>query len=259
MMKHDLKNPQALAADCLSHIRIILIGTKHPGNIGAAARAMKTMGLRQLYLVDPAEFPSPKAVAMSSNADDVLAGAIVVDSLEQALVGCSLVVGTSARQRKLPWPLLAPRECAELMLKHSSSQTVALIFGREDTGLLNEELARCHYHVNIPANPDYSSLNLAAAVQVLSYELRVASLQEATRLEPIADEFALASAEYIEQFYQHLEQVLHDIHFLDAHNAERVMRRLRRLFNRTVLERKELNILRGILAAITKQLDEPKF
>lgn len=236
----------------LTNIRIVLIGTKHPGNIGAAARAMKTMGLRQLYLVKPAEFPSPKALAMSSNADDLLAEAIVVDSLEQALTGCGLVIGTSARQRKLPWPLLAPRECAELMTKHSMTQTVALIFGREDTGLLNEELDRCHYHVTIPANPEYSSLNLAAAVQVLSYELRVASLQEPLKPELFDDEFALASAEYIEQFYQHLEKLLHKIRFLDSQNAERIMRRLRRLFGRAMLERKELNILRGILVAITR-------
>ncbi|MDF2868375.1 MAG: tRNA ((32)/uridine(32)-2-O)-methyltransferase TrmJ [Gammaproteobacteria bacterium] len=239
----------------LTNIRIVLIGTKHPGNIGAAARAMKTMGLRQLYLVNPVEFPSSKAVAMSSNADDLLAEAIVVNNLEQALSGCSLVVGTSARQRKLPWPLLAPRECAELMIKHATTQTVALVFGREDTGLLNEELDRCHYHVTIPANPEYSSLNLAAAVQVLSYELRVASLNEPVNHEPLDDEFALASAEYIEKFYQHLEAVLYRIRFLDSQNAERIMRRLRRLFSRTVLERKELNILRGILVAVTKQLD----
>lgn len=239
----------------LTNIRVVLIGTKHPGNIGAAARAMKTMGLRQLYLVNPAEFPSPKAVAMASNADDLLAAAIVVDNLEQALAGCGLVIGTSARQRKLPLSLLMPRECAELMTQHSTSQTVALVFGREDTGLLNEELDRCHYHVTIPANPEYSSLNLAAAVQVLSYELRVASLKEPLNPEPLDDEFALASAEYIEQFYQHLDKVLHRIRFLDSHNAERIMRRLRRLFGRTMLERKELNILRGILVAITKQLD----
>jgi len=239
----------------LANIRIVLIGTKHPGNIGAVARAMKTMGLRQLYLVNPAEFPSNKAIAMSSNADDVLAQAIVVDSLDQALIDCSLVVGTSARQRKLPRPLLTPRPCAELMLKHASSQTVALLFGREDTGLLNEELDRCHYHVTIPANPEYSSLNIAAAVQVLCYEMRVASLTEPEFRIKQDDEFALASADYVEEFYQHLQQVLLKIQFLTPANAERVMRRLRRLFGRAVLERKELNILRGILSSISKRID----
>lgn len=240
----------------LANIRIVLIGTKHPGNIGAAARAMKTMGLRQLYLVNPQEFPSGKATAMSSNADDVLAEAVVVDNLDHALAGCGLVIGTSARQRKLPWPLLEPRECAKLMAQHSASQTVALLFGREDTGLLNEELDRCHYHVTIPANPEYSSLNLAAAVQVLSYEIRLACIEQAPAIEPIDDEFALASSEYVEKFYHHLEDVLFRIQFLDQENAERVMRRLRRLFSRAVLERKELNILRGILTSVVKQLDK---
>lgn len=238
----------------LANVRIVLIGTKHPGNIGAAARAMKTMGLEQLYLVNPKEFPSGKAVAMASNADDILAKAIVVNHLKEAIVGCGLIIGTSARERKLPWSLLEPRACAELIIKHSASQPVAVLFGREDTGLLNEELELCHYHLTIPSNPEYSSLNLAAAVQILAYELRLTSFMQPSSIEHTADEeFALASAEYIEQFYQHLEAVLFDLEFLDAANAPRIMRRLRRLFSRVKLERKELNILRGILAAIKKQ------
>jgi tRNA (cytidine32/uridine32-2'-O)-methyltransferase len=245
---------QNISTLALANVRIVLMQTKHPGNIGAAARAMKTMGLSQLYLVAPEEFPSSKATAMSSNADDVLANAVVVNNLEQALMGCGLVIGTSARQRKLPWPLIEPRACAELVMQHAATQTVALVFGREDKGLLNDELARCHYHVCIPANPDYSSLNLAAAVQILSYELRLASQAMPLQAKLDSNEFALASAEYVSQFYQHLQLTLQKLAFLDDSNTHRVMNRLRRLFNRSRLERKELNILRGILASVEKHL-----
>lgn len=240
----------------LNNVRIVLIGTKHPGNIGAAARAMKTMGLQQLYLVRPEEFPSSQATAMASNADDLLAKAVVVDDLEQALTDCGLIMGTSARERKLPWPVIEPRACAELMIQHAATQPVALVFGREDKGLVNEELDRCHYHVTIPANPEYSSLNLAAAVQVLCYELRVASLGATKPIKTLDREFTLASPEYVERFYQHLEDTLYKLNFLDPQNPIHVMRRLRRLFSRAQLEKKELDILRGVLAAIDKKFND---
>lgn len=161
----------------LHNIRVVLVNTSHPGNIGGAARAMKNMGLSRLYLVDPEDFPSGEANARASGANDVLDAAIVVDTLEEALTGCSLVLGTSARDRRIPWPLLDPRECATTSLAQvEQGGEVALVFGREYAGLTNEELQRCHYHVHIPSDPAFGSLNLAAAVQVLVYEVRMAWL-----------------------------------------------------------------------------------
>ena len=162
----------------LENIRIVLMNTSHPGNIGSVARAMKTMGLTDLCLVSPLQFPDPKADEMASNAVDVLAQATVVETLEDAIADCALVVGTSARTRKIPWPLLAPRAMAEKVREEAPTNQIAIVFGREQSGLSNEELERCHLHVNIPANPEYSSLNLGAAVQVIAYELRVAALAE---------------------------------------------------------------------------------
>jgi len=163
----------------LQNIRVVLVNTSHPGNIGGAARAMKNMGIADLVLVDPLEFPSPKADARASGATDVLGAACVVATLEEALVGCSLVLGTSARDRRIPWPLLDPRESATTSLEQAAKGAkVALVFGREYAGLTNEELQRCHYHVHIPSDPEFGSLNLAAAVQVLTYEVRMAWLAQ---------------------------------------------------------------------------------
>src|SRR5690554_4650161 len=161
----------------LDNLRIVLVNTTHPGNIGGAARAMKNMGLSRLYLVAPKEYPSDKATWRSAGALDVLDNAVVVDTLDEAIAGCGLVVGTSARERRIPWPLLDPRECGTNVVSEAEQHEVALVFGREDRGLTNEELHKCNYHMHIPANPDYSSLNLATAVQVITYEVRMASLQ----------------------------------------------------------------------------------
>ena len=161
----------------LQSIRVVLVNTSHAGNIGGAARAMKNMGLSRLVLVDPEDFPSPNAVARASGATDILDSAEIVATLEEALVGCSLVLGTSARDRRIPWPLLDPRETGTVCLEQvERGGEVALVFGREYAGLTNEELQRCQYHVHIPSDPDFSSLNLAAAVQVLAYEVRMAWL-----------------------------------------------------------------------------------
>lgn len=240
----------------LQNIRVVLVCTSHPGNIGGAARAMKNMGLSRLVLVNPANFPSPEASARASGADDVLASAQVVASLEEALVGCTLVVGTSARSRSLPWPMLDPRECgSESVARAAQGEEVALVFGREHAGLTNEELQRCHYHVHIPSNPDFSSLNLAAAVQVLSYEVRTAWLaREPQAVKTDKDEVVeeLATMDEMERFYGHLESTLVQIGFLDPAKPKHLMPRLRRLFGRSAVNRSEMSILRGILTETQK-------
>lgn len=233
----------------LSNIRIVLVNTSHPGNIGAAARAMKTMGLTQLCLVAPKLFPHVNADEMASGALDVLGQALVVETLDQAIADSSLVVGASARSRTIPWPMLSPREFAEKAMGESNKNPIALVFGREQSGLTNEELQRCHFHIQIPSNPEYSSLNIAAAVQVIAYELRVASRMD--KLVP-AWEDEYVSAGEMQGFYEHLEQVLVQVGFLNPKVPRQLMPRLQRLFNRVRLERMELNILRGILGAVEK-------
>lgn len=243
----------------LSNIRIVLIQTSHPGNIGSAARAMKTMGLSDLCLVSPASFPDPQAKAMASGADDILQQATVVSSLAEAVADCQHIVGTSARsQRTLRWRLLEPRECGQFAAENTPKGKVAIVFGRERTGLTNEELELCHQLVHIPSNPDYRSLNVASAVQILSYECRVADLDwqqaqgELTEVMPVGDdslEEALVSAEAMEGFYQQLEQLMIETDFLDPDNPRYLMRRMRRLYGRIQVTQSELNLLRGSLSA----------
>ena len=230
-----------------NRLRIVLVETSHPGNIGAAARAMKTMGLTRLLLVNPGEFPHPDADARASAAVDLLESAQVVPDLDTALAGCVLVAGTSARRRGIGPPELLPRECAARLTAAAAEQDVALVFGRERTGLTNEELDRCHLLVTIPANPEYASLHLAAAVQVLAYELMLAGGSAAAAAE---SEVPLATADEMERLYQHLEQAALETGFLDPENPKHLMRRLRRLFNRAQPDQNELNILRGLLTAL---------
>jgi tRNA (cytidine32/uridine32-2'-O)-methyltransferase len=232
----------------LENLRIILVNTSHPGNIGSVARAMKTMGLYKLWLVAPKLFPHAKATEMASGAIDLLENVIVVPSLDEAIANCHLVIGTSARSRAIPWPELTPRECAEKIVKEPQQAEVALVFGREQTGLTNEELHRCHYHVHIPSNPQYNSLNIAAAVQILAYELRLAY----ENFMPSSWDNPYANHEELENFYQHLEKTLVEIEFLNPKAPRQLMTRLRRLFNRTRLDVMEINILRGILTAVMK-------
>ncbi len=238
--------------DRLDRIRVVLVNTSHPGNIGAAARAMKNMGLSRLWLVAPKEFPAPRAVWRAANALDVLDAAVVVDSLDEAVADCGLVVGTSARDRRIPWPLITPRECGRRAVSEAGAHDVALVFGREDRGLSNDELQKCTYHVHIPANPDYSSLNLGAAVQVLCYEARMAALEnEAGELPDLNDwDVPPARSADIELYFQHLEQALGDIGFHDRDNPRQTMARLRRLYGRIRLDEMELSILRGVLTAM---------
>lgn len=235
----------------LDNIRIVLVNTTHPGNIGGAARAMKNMGLSRLYLVAPKEYPSEKATWRSAGATDVLENAVVVDTLDEAIAGCGLVVGTSARERRIPWPLLDPRECGVQVANEAGTHEVALVFGREDRGLTNEELHKCNFHVHIPSNPDYSSLNLATAVQVITYEVRMAWLQasEGKTLTQHQWDFPPAEAQSLDAYYEHLQQTLVDLGFLDPENPKQTMTRLRRLYNRVRLDQMELNILRGVLTA----------
>jgi TrmH family RNA methyltransferase len=244
----------------LDKFRVVLVNTSHPGNIGGAARAMKNMGLSRLVLVQPEDFPSGDAVARASGAADLLDNAVVVGSLEEALVGCSVVFGTSARDRRIPWPLLDPRESAGVALEQAESGgEVALVFGREYAGLTNEELQRCHYHVHIPSDPEFGSLNLAAAVQVLTYEVRMAWLAaqgkptKMSKLETTAMlNSELCTVEEMELFYEHLERALVEIKFLDPLKPRHLMARLRRLYGRSAVTRLEMNILRGILTETEK-------
>ena len=232
----------------LDRIRIVLVNTSHPGNIGAAARAMKTMGLTELYLVAPLEFPHQKADEMAAGACDILKQATVVATLDEAIADCTLVVGTSARMRTIPWPLLTPRQMAEKVRQEPDNSQIAILFGREQSGLNNDELQRCHLHMNIPANPEYSSLNLGAAVQVAAYELRMASLADT----PLLDEwdYRLATADEMEKFFLHLQEVLIEIEFLKLNAPRKLMTRLRRLFFRARPDVMEMNILRGMLSAV---------
>jgi len=240
-------------------VRIVLVHTSHPGNIGGVARAMKNMAFEHLYLVGPKEFPSDSAVARASGATDILDRAVVVESLEEAVAGCHLVVGASARGRHIPWPVVDPRELAAQVVPDLPRLEVALVFGREDRGLTNEELQRCHRHVHIPANPEFSSLNLAAAVQVLCYELRMGVLasERASLEQPrwgTEWDIELATADELERLFVHMEQTLVEIDFLDPDNPRQLMPRLRRLYLRSHPDRIEVSVLRGILTATQKML-----
>jgi tRNA/rRNA methyltransferase/tRNA (cytidine32/uridine32-2'-O)-methyltransferase len=221
--------------------------TSHPGNIGGVARAMKNMGLSDLRLVRPKKFPHSDATSRAAGASDVLGNAQVFDHLNDAIADCQVLVGASARDRTIAWPLLTARECAEKFINDRYQHTrVGLLFGREDSGLKNEELDKCDYLLRIPCNPAFSSLNLAAAVQVVAYELFVASGQYSP-YQAVEEAEPLASREQMEGFYQHLEQALDDIGFLHRDKSRSIMRRLRRIYNRIELESKEVDILRGIL------------
>lgn len=236
-------------------IRMVLVNTTHPGNIGGAARAMKNMGLLELYLVQPKEYPAPRAVWRAAGAGDVLANAKVVDSVDQAIEGCGLVVGTSARGRRIPWPLMNPRECGKKMWAEASMHDVALLFGREDRGLTNSELHKCNYHVNIPSNPDYSSLNLATAVQVLAYEIRMASLVDADDVLSRTEEWdqPLATSDELELFHDHLARTMAGLNFYDPDNPKQLITRMRRLFNRSRMDKMEVSMLRGLLSAADRK------
>lgn len=235
----------------LDQIRIVLVNPSHPGNIGAAARAMKNMGLSRLVLVAPSLFPHSDATVRAAGADDLLAKAVIVEDLASAITDCQMVFASSARSRSLSWPLCTPKECAERIAK-TQEQSIAIVFGRESSGLSNEELALCNYHLHIPTKKNFSSLNLAAAVQVVCYELYLAHGVE----NPVVQQSdaSPANAEQLAGLFEHLETVLIKIDFLDHKQPKLLMQRLQRLFNRAGLEETEINILRGILSAVERKI-----
>jgi len=253
------------------NVRIVLINPSHPGNIGAAARAMKTMCLQHLYLVEPRVFPHADATARAAGADDILARANVCKTLDEALGDCELIIGASARKRSISCPVLGPEECAKQLELENKAHNIAIMFGREHSGLTNKEVDRCHNLIHIPTNGDFSSLNLASAVQIVAYELlkakmalkNVLSVNEVEindisaqdRPETQDQRTKPATVEEMELFYAHLEQTLIRTEFIDPEAPRHIMRRLRRLFNRAHPEVVEVNILRGILTAMQEKLN----
>ena len=233
----------------LSKVRVVLSHTTHPGNIGAAARAMKTMGLEHLYLINPSRFPDKQADAMAAGADDVLRNAVICGSIDEALQGTVFVAAMTARLRDISLEVLTPRAAMPQLAQHAVHHPVALLFGTEMAGLTNEEVGKSHILVRIPANPAYSSLNLAAAVQVVCYELSVALQYAGLNWRQI--EIEPARHEEVEGFYRHLEEVLQEIGFFNSKQPNKLMQKLRRLYARARLEQEEVNILRGILSATT--------
>ncbi|MCE0493185.1 tRNA (cytosine(32)/uridine(32)-2'-O)-methyltransferase TrmJ [Vibrio salinus] len=240
----------------LENVKVVLVGTSHSGNIGSAARAMKVMGLSRMVLVDPQCSVDGQAIALAAGASDIALNATVVSTLQEAIEDCALVVGSSARSRSLEWPMMTSRECGEKVATEACQHMAAMVFGRERTGLTNDELQLCHYHVAIPANPEYSSLNLAMAVQTLSYEVRMAHLQlvQSHYRQTQPDDYPRHKE--LEMFYEHLENVLLQTEFIEKDKPNQVINKMRRLYNRARPEVQELNILRGILTSIEKRLSQ---
>ncbi|MCI3951537.1 MAG: methyltransferase TrmH [Burkholderiales bacterium] len=246
---------KVINANSLENIRVVLCGTTHPGNIGASARALKTMGLARLYLVAPQRYPDPQAQWRATHAADVLEHAVVCATLDEALAGVAFAVACSARSRDIAVPEVEARAAAKQVIEAARTQQAALVFGNETYGLTTAEVNKCRLLATIPAAPDFSSLNLGAAVQVFAYELRMALLDEG--LYPGAEKTReLASFEEIEGFYAHLERTMVEVGFLDPEHPKRLMPRLRRLFARARLDKDEVNILRGILKSF-HQRKEP--
>ncbi|NMT64885.1 tRNA (cytosine(32)/uridine(32)-2'-O)-methyltransferase TrmJ [Marinobacter orientalis] len=265
---HKSAMPQEGTDTFDDQVRIVLVETSHSGNIGAVARAMKNMALGSLWLVNPVSFPDETSYARAAGASDVLDNARVVTSLDEAIADCVCVMGTSARGRKVPWPAMAPPDAAAMAAEHSGAGPVALVFGRENHGLSNEELQRCNFHIHIPSNPDYSSLNLSMAVQVMCYELRMHYLRglEGGDGSPYLRAMAApgdagwdvppAPVRDVESFFEHLEQVMVDVDFHRREKPGLLMTRLRRLFQRAKLDQTEINILRGVLTAVQKSSEK---
>lgn len=246
----------------LDQIKIVLVETSLPANIGSAARAMKTMGLSQLCLVSPLKPLDEQAEALAAGAKDVLESAQIFESFDDAIADCQLVIGTSARLRHLQASLIEPRACGELAVKRAALGKVAIVFGRERVGLTNEELLKCHYHLNVPTNPEYGSLNLAMAVQLAAYEVRMAYLAQQANQQAVENSQSFAenpslvetdypTAQALEHFYQHTERLYKTLGFI---RNDAVMLKLRRLYQRANLETNELNLLRGMVTAIEKSL-----
>ena len=238
--------------ELLNSIKVVLVGTTHPGNIGATARAMKNMGIVNMALVEPKEFPSDIATYRSKAAKDVLENAEVFDTLKMAISDCELVIGTSARERKVPWPILNPKDASQEVSRGSLNNKVAVVFGREDRGLTNEELGLCNIHVHIPADPEYSSLNLSQAVQIMVYEIRSAILENEGNEGNWDVEFA--DNDQTERLISHMDELMQEVDFYEIDNPRKLLLRVRRFFKRSRLDVMEVNIFRGLFAAIQKKL-----
>jgi len=246
----------------LNKLRIVMVNTTHPGNIGAAARAMKNMGLSRLYLVDPIAKIDDEAMQRSSRAEDILNNVVICDTLEEALADCGLVVGTSARSRTIPWPLMNPRQCGDRVAQAvSADNEVAIVFGRESRGLTNEELHLCHAHVHIPTEESFSSLNVAQAIQVMAYEMRLAVHENVGQKDKESQErwgvdwdYPLATHEQLNGMLQHMEQTMVEIGFLNPDTPKQLMSRLRRLYQRAAPDQVEINIMRGMMTAMQSQI-----
>jgi tRNA (cytidine32/uridine32-2'-O)-methyltransferase len=247
---------QPLEHPHFSKIRIVLVNTSHPGNIGATARAMKNMGLSRLYLVDPHDYPSLEAFRRSAGAIDILDNAVRVSSLSEAIGDCVWVAATSARLRTVEWPLLEPEECVGHSLEYLEQGEVAIVFGRENNGLTNDELEQCNALLHIPTNPEYSSLNVAAAVQVVSYEYRKALVKQKTakRKGKKYQKDALASNEQLNGLYDHMHETLRALEFYGKNNPDVMMRRIKGMFNRMQATQREVAIMRGICSTIEKKI-----
>ncbi len=244
-------NPSRLDS-MFDNIRIVLVNTSHPGNIGAAARAMKNMGLSKLTLVEPKDYPSLEAISRAVGAVDILDNVIITSDLKQAVSGCVWVAGTSARLRTIEWPIFNPRECVQKSLEHIEQGEIAIVFGRENSGLTNEEMEQCNALLHIPTNPDFTSLNLAAAVQVVCYEYRLALMDDkATKHKGNKCRHdTLANSAQLDGMHNHLYDALDYMGFFGTSNPDTVMRRLKGLFNRAGTTQRELSIIRGICSAI---------
>lgn len=246
-----------LAPEIAGRMRMVMVEPTHPGNIGAAARAMKNMGLTQLVLVNPLKFPDNEARFRSASAVDVVDSARVVPSLAEAIDDCTLVIGASARNRRVPWPLVNARAAAAAALKEVTQGEVAILFGRESSGLTNDELARCQLHLHIPSDPAYTSLNVAMAMQIVAYEIRQSWL-DAGGLMPEPDwDKPWADTRAVEGMLEHLSDVLDLLQFYDQREPGQVMLRMRRLFFRTRLDQVEVNILRGLLTNMERRAGQP--
>ncbi len=246
-----------MSESIFNNLRIVLCHTSHPGNIGSAARAMKTMGLQNLYLVNPKKFPDGEAKSLAVNAKDVLDKAVVVDSLEEAIADCNFVFGVSGKERSLSQEIMTVREAASKAKSVASTQSVALVFGNETNGLSSAEADRCHILATIPANPDYTSLNLAQAVQIMCYELRMAITDSQLHMENKLGD--LATQNELERFYAHMKETLEHIGYINPKAPKKLFERLRRLYGRAQLEKEEVNLLRGILTLSVKPKNHRKY
>ena len=243
--------------DYADSIKIVLVGTTHPGNIGATARAIKTMGLRNLDLVNPKNFPSDEAIYRSKAAKDILEKASIHETLLESVKDCELVIATSARNRKVPWPVLDPKSAAnENNLTAKNNSKVAIVFGREDRGLTNQELGLCNLHIHIPTIEEYSSLNLSQAVQIITYEIRMHFI-EFEKLKNCQEwDVDLATSDQTERLIEHMDELMKEVEFYDTENPRKLLMRVRRFFKRSKIDVMEANIFRGLFSTIQKKLNK---